>query len=711
MNGNDNSKGESPMPEPSWLVAAAIVALAAPAAAQAQPAEGTSAATDAADHGEIIVTATRRSQALSEVPIAISAVTAETLRNSGASDIRQLNQVSPSLLVSSTQSEAGAGVARIRGIGTVGDNPGLESSVAVFIDGVYRNRSGVGLTELGAIDRIEVLRGPQGTLFGRNASAGLIHVITARPQFEFGGTAEATYGNYDYMRGVVGLTGPVADTLAFRIDGVYAKRDGFLKDVISGRDLNDRDRYLVRGQLLYEPSDTLSVRLIADYSERDEECCGATYLPARNVSRNPDGSLAFAPSVIAGIERANGGTIIDDTFARKTAITPGRSYRSDVRDYGFSGEVNWDLGGPKLTSISSYRDWRFIRGQDADFNSLDILYRGDDGSANQKFRTFTQELRLQGEAFDGRLDWLVGGYYAREKLIFNDNLTYGADFEKHANCLTALNFAAGARAPSLVSPTSSGCLNPAVVTALLANPAVPAALKVPLGLFGGRAIPGLFGYDALAAAAGLPGFQLDGVALRDHYEQTSRNYAFFTHNVFEVTDRLSVTIGARYTNERKTLDATLVDNSAFCRAVSASAALRGLQTLPCVTPGVSGGSFTETGERRSEDEWTYTGVISYKPIDDLLLYASYSKGYKAGGFNLDRNGLNRVGRTLYTDGSTLINGTGAIDSTADLSQLEFEAEGVHAVELGAKYNGRGFDLNVTAFHQVFDNFQLNTFTA
>jgi outer membrane receptor protein involved in Fe transport len=229
-----------------WFLSAAVAALAAPALAQETPAETRAAPQDVARddvaQGDIVVTATRRSQALSDVPLAVSAVTAETLQNSGATDIRQLNQLSPSLLVSSTTSEAGAAVARIRGIGTVGDNPGLESSVAVFIDGVYRSRTGTGLTELGAIDRIEVLRGPQGTLFGRNTSAGLIHVITAQPSFEEAGTAELSYGNFDYWRGQIGLTGPISEKIAYRIDGVYTKRDGFMTDVVSGRDINDRDR-------------------------------------------------------------------------------------------------------------------------------------------------------------------------------------------------------------------------------------------------------------------------------------------------------------------------------------------------------------------------------------------------------------------------------------------------------------------------------------
>ena len=688
-----------------WLLSSGFLALTTPALAQTAE-EAAAARAAAADQGDIIVTATRRSQALSDVPLAVSAVTADTLKNSGASDIRQLNQVSPSLLVSSTSSEAGAGVARIRGVGTVGDNAGLESSVAVFIDGVYRNRSGVGLTELGAIDRIEVLRGPQGTLFGRNASAGLIHVITAKPKFEDEGTAELTYGNYDYWRGVVGLTGPITDTIAFRLDGVYTKRDGYLKDVVSGRDLNNRDRWLARGQLLFEPSDDLSVRLIGDYSSRNEECCAGMYLPTRNVARAPDGSLVFSPSTIAGLERALGAIINEDTYSRRTAITPGRSYRGDVKDWGLSGEVNYDLGGVQLTSITSYRDWKYTRGQDADFNNLDILVRDDDGSANQRFQTFTQELRLQGEAFEGKLDWLVGGYFANEKLTLNDNLSYGSQFGLYATCQLAGSLGG-------LSPASPSCLSPAVRGGLDSG-------LSPLGAAGPLVVQGL---DRIAL--------LHDAGIRDHYRQNSRNFAFFTHNVFKVTDRLSVTLGARYTHERKTLDARFANDAVLnsvCGTNDATfagirdnvllpASLRqlagGIISLSCVNPPVPGGAFAQDGARIKEGKFTYTGVLSYKPIDDLLVYASYSKGYKAGGFNLDRNSLNRNGRVLYTDGTTLINGSGAIGAgnagAPNLMQLTFEPEGVHATEIGAKYNGRGFDLNVSAFYQVFDNFQLNTF--
>jgi iron complex outermembrane recepter protein len=662
-------------------------ALAAPVFAQEVPAPQEAQTAEEGGAGDIIVTATRRSEALSDIPLAVSAVTAASLANSGASDIRALNQLSPSLLVSSTSSEAAGGGARIRGIGTVGDNPGLESSVATFVDGVYRSRAGVGLSELGAIDRIEVLRGPQGTLFGRNASAGLISVITAKPSFNFGASGEATYGNYNAIRVGGGVTGPLSETIAARVDGVYFKRNGFLKDVVSGRRINNRDRWLVRGQVLFQPNDDLSVRIIGDYADRKEECCGATYLPAQNVT-NVGGNLVFEPGSVAGLERAlyaiaNPGSTVnpinDNTFKRETSITPGIGYRGDVKDWGVSGELNYSVGDINLTSITAYRDWKLVRGQDADFNALSILQRpGTDANAQrQSFQTFTQEVRLQGTAFDDKLDWLVGGYYANETLKLRDNLEYGSDFTRYANCLAI----AGA-APTTLNPT------------------LPTCSSLPLSSFAG--------YQNFLAADGIT--TLNGIKLDDTYKQKSRNYALFTHNVIKFTDSISLTLGARYTNERKTLDATFTDNNTYCRTLTSYAGLpdgdprRGLlrlSTLPCAIPSTPTGTLTQNGRVKSEDRLTGTAVLSIKPVDDLLIYASYSRGYKAGGFNLDRSGLARTQLT-----PTVV---GGITATADTQGLTFEPEIVDSFELGYKLNKPGFDLNIAVFYQKFKGFQLNTF--
>ena len=248
----------------AWLVSTGLFVLATPAVAQntdtaskatqASPTEQAGVTPQAqaasqANQNEIVITAQGRRQVLQDVPIAVTAVNANEMRNSGASDIRQLNQLAPSLLVSSTGSEAN-GSARIRGIGTVGDNPGLESSVAVFIDSVYRSRSGIGLNELGEIDQIEVLRGPQGTLFGRNASAGIINIFTKAPSFNTGGYGEITYGNYNLWRFAGGVTGQIAPSLAARLDAVLVKRDGFYKDPANDTTINNRNRFFTRGQLL-----------------------------------------------------------------------------------------------------------------------------------------------------------------------------------------------------------------------------------------------------------------------------------------------------------------------------------------------------------------------------------------------------------------------------------------------------------------------------
>ena len=631
----------------------------------------------AADNNEIVITATRRSQVLSDVPIAVSAVSAEQLKNSGGSDIRQLNQLAPSLLVSSATNDSSA-VARIRGIGTVGENPGLESSVAVFIDGVYRSRTGVGLTELGEVERIEVLRGPQGTLFGRNASAGLINIITAKPSFDFGGTAEATYGNYNNYRGAVGLTGPIlGDKVAFRIDGVYNKRDGFLPDVVSGRDTQDRNRYLIRGQLLIKPTDDLSIRLIGDYSHKNEECCAAAYIaPARNLSRAADGSVVASLNTIQGLIQSLGGIVPlpanpGDKYTRQASITPGYGYYQRTRDYGVSGEVNYDFGPASLTSISAYREYKNKGQQDSDFNSLDLLHRTDQ---NRKFQTFTQELRLQGKTFGDRLDFLVGGYYSHEKLTVDDNIVYGADFERYYNAQFAgFNpnlLQAFATAIGYVPPTGQRLLNGTGV-------------------------------------------------VRDTYYQTSRNYAVFTHNVLSIVpDKLLLTLGARYTNERKTLNTSFNHNNNFCNALRTGnpalnpPGLAGLRptvtSVACIINGTAGPGFspsTDPNATKNEDKVTGTAVLSFKPVDALLTYASFSRGYKAGGYNLDTSALDAANATLAA--TTLVNTVG--NGRPDAADLRFEPEIVDSYEVGAKLDLRMFKLNVSVFREAFKNFQLNTF--
>jgi outer membrane receptor protein involved in Fe transport len=672
------------------LLATVAVLMPGVAFAQAAPAN-TNAAAAAADANEIVITATRRAQLLSDVPIAVSAVSGEQLRNSGATDLRQLNQLAPSLLVSTATNESN-GAARIRGIGTVGENPGLESSVALFIDGVYRSRTGVGLTDLGELDRVEVLRGPQGTLFGRNASAGLISITTALPKFETGGTAEVSYGNYNAWRVLGSVTGPINDKLAVRLDGVWNKRDGFLTDVISGRSLQNKDRYLLRGQMLFKPTEDISFRLIADYSHKSEECCGASILePLQNLSRDPTTlSVVSSPNTLAQTMRGLGAVIVEPTdgskFARQTAITPGVSFDQRTKDWGVSGELNWDFGGAKLTSITAYRDYKNNGAQDGDFGNLDILNRTT--ATYREFKTFSQELRLQGQAFDNRLDWLVGGYYADEKLTLHDDLKFGADAERFGNCLFSLAFGG----PALVNTSDPSCFNR---TAAAASPSALVKGLAGLAPLGAGGFNPAGGWANAAAGIGFtpgPGGALfNGTGVNDTFEQKSRNYAFFTHDVISIVpDKLLLTIGVRYTNERKELDATFLHTNTFCNALRASS-LAALSGLPCAINGLPGPGFksSDPGATKSESKWSGTVVLSFKPTSQILTYASYSRGYKAGGFNLDTAAL--------TYGA------------ASATQLQFEPETVNAYEIGAKFDSRQFKVNAALFYEEFSDFQLNLF--
>ena len=705
------------------LLSTVAVVLATPALAQDQTSPVTTNAavagqsdttraqagdTAVTNAGDIVVTATRRAERLADVPISINAVSQAALQNSGATDIRQLAQLAPSLNVSSTGSEANAS-ARIRGVGTVGDNPGLESSVTVFIDGVYRSRTGSGLNDLGEVDRVEVLRGPQGTLSGRNSSAGAINIYTKAPSFDFGGYAEGTYGNYDFYRLAGAVTGPIVkDLLAFRIDGVASKRDGFYRDVVNNTDYNDRNRWFVRGQLLLEPSPDFSLRLIGDYTWRNEKCCGAVYVDTRektdptpgapgDYAINPNGNrIVSVMQQIAALRGYPAGSVFPangDPFSRRIAFTPGRAYANVTKDYGGSGQIDWNLGGASLTSITAYREYKSDGANDIDANVLDIGYRPNDGNNYRRFHTFTQELRLNGEAFGDRLNWLVGGFFSNEDLQVVDNLKFGRDYGAFAACriVATVNPLAALR-----NPSNPGCLGTTPLAAL-GGASARQALGAGFGQAAALILPAL---DRLSTLNDLG-------STRDVYNQNSKSFAIFTHNIFRLTDTLSLTGGLRWTREEKNFDATFGNNNTVCPQVQAllnplfnnaqlAALTRGIATLACTGNSSSALNGRTISDKLRENQVTGTAVLSWKPTDRLMTYASYSRGYKAGGYNLDRSDLGDA----YNP-ATITN--------INASRLRFDPETVNAYEVGLKYSSRQFTFNLAGFRSEFKNFQLNTF--
>ncbi|MEQ8406496.1 MAG: TonB-dependent receptor [Oceanicaulis sp.] len=670
----------------SLFAAASAVALGAAAEAQVFDQVGGG---DRRTIDVITVTAQQREESAQDVPISIGAYDSEALAQAGVQDIKDLISIAPGLMVTSTQSET-ITTARIRGIGTVGDNFGLESSVGVYIDGVFRSRNGVGFGDLGEIERIEVLRGPQGTLFGKNTSAGVLNIITAEPEFEAGGSVEVSGGNYGYGRLSGHLTGPIfEDTLAFRIFGASGGRNGFT-DLVLGPTANStttesetQDYFTVRGQLLWNPSATVEGRIIADYSDRDELCCSAVQW-----------DYAATP---AAFVNAVGGNVYSPARPDDRVAFANREYQQNVNDYGISAEFDIELPIGTLTTVTAQRNWENDRTQDIDFSSADIAYRADGNYT--KLSRFSQEVRLTGVT--GDLDWLVGGFYSHEDLELGDAIRYGDDWEAYlGRLLTA----------SSVPPLGT----PAGITGFLGQVAPLAPLAFGLG------VPGAQGFLPVPP----PGSAIpEGTGVsQDVYNQTGQGWALFTHNTYQLTDALSITAGLRYTSETKDVYATFDTNQpAACGALETAFGLdplAGLQTtvsnpLAGLSPAQQAGllqgatficlpysrsGLDQTGydRERNDEELSGTLRLTYDVSDDVMTYVGYSRGFKAGGFNLDRAFAGPVDPVLgYTD----------VDSG-------FRPEIIDAYEAGFKSQlfGNVLQLNGNLFWQDVTDFQLNTFT-
>ena len=630
---------------------------------------GAAYAQDAAEQNSvdaIIITATKREQSLQDVPVVVTAVSGQLMQDAGVKDIKDLTILTPGLTVTSTSNET-VTTARIRGVGTVGDNPGLESSVGVVIDGVYRPRNGVSFGDLGELQRVEVLKGPQGTLFGKNTSAGVINILSVAPSFNFGAQGEITVGDYG-ARGASGsVTGPLTsdDILAGRLFFATRQRDGYL-DVVTGtagpRTQNDdvtQDFWTLRGQLLYLPTDTLTVRFIADYTERDESCCLATQLVVGDAANSRANLInAVRPGSIDTSETPFGRT----AYAN-------RDTGQNIVDTGFSVQADWEINDAvTLTSISAWRNWRAETGQDTDFTAADLSYRPDDGTNFTEFSQASQEIRLAGAT--ERLDWLVGAFYAKEDLDSRSVLNYGSDFYAYFD------------------------------QRVLGN--VPALLGL---------VPGTI-HQA-------------GNGSDDRYSQSDTTFALFTDDTFAITDALKLTVGLRYTNSQKTLITRYSTTGSSCdQGEALYGALAGLAGVPTARAIVGGlclngqnNDFDALGafkQNAGEEEVTGTVKLTYKVTDDIMTYASYARGYKSGGFNLDRSSRARItpnGSPLpFNPAVNCAVASGCLDF-AVVSDTSFAAEFADSYEVGLKT--KWFDnsllLNATIFYQEYTDFQLNTF--
>jgi outer membrane receptor protein involved in Fe transport len=609
---------------------------------------------------EIIVTAEKRSENIQDVPISVIAMSAQQLKDAGVVDIKDMTVLTPGLTVTSTTSEAST-TARIRGIGTVGDNPGLESSVGVVIDGVYRPRNGVGFGNLGEIEQIEVLEGPQGELFGKNNDAGVINIVTKRPSTTFGVTAEVTAGNFNDHEASASVTGPLGSISAGRLYVSYQRREGWL-DVDNGPGpntddrSNDRNAFTIRGQYLVTPNDDFDVLFIGDFSKRNEVCCDAVATVL--------GPFAGIANAIAGIP-ALGGTPGNTAIAGSNGGYQAYSnypWGQQVRDMGFSAQIDWNLGDAKLTSITAWRDNTVEAGNDTDYTAIDILYEPDNNSNQTDFKQFSQELRLAGKA--GPLDWLVGAFFADETLNSTQTLLAGNDMDLY---LSGLASASVGTPNFLLIPDFTG--------------------KPPGETF----IPGVSGYS-------------------DNFHQTSKSYALFSNETYNITQGLDLTGGFRYTRERKDLTSNYfdTDGGSGCGSLLASPGVAALnpaspETQFLLAYGCSvvfNPFFAKLPDNQSltEDNLSGTIKLAYHFNEDVMAYISFADGYKAGGFNLARV-TNPAAPTFLGTLQPVLN-------------TSFPEETVDSYEIGIKTTlaDRTVRLDAAVFDQQYKDFQLNTYT-
>ncbi|WP_293702994.1 MULTISPECIES: TonB-dependent receptor [unclassified Sphingopyxis] len=689
------------------LGATMLCASATPVIAFAQdaaPADDSAVAVDDTDYGnDIIVTASKRSQTLQDTPVAVSVTSAAQLEESQIRDLIDLQTAVPSLRVSQLQSSANTNFI-IRGFGNGANNAGIEPSVGVFIDGVYRSRSAAQIGDLPNVERIEVLRGPQSTLFGKNASAGVISIVTQKPQYEFGGSAEVTYGNFNAITVKGDVTGPISETVAFSIGGSYNRRDGYAQDLNLDTDVNDRNRWGVRGQLLFEPTDALSIRLIGDYDKIDENCCIA-------------GNVIAGPTI--GITNALvGGPSVDANNPFSFDVYNNFLSTNEIENYGGSGQIDYDLGNLALTSITAYRKVKALTNQDSDFTSADLI---GENSQDLGIDTFTQELRITSD-FDGPLNFLLGGYYFNEKIKQKNDIRFGTDFRDYGN--------------ALIQAASGG------------------ALSVPL-------LEGTFGALEGAPARYVGTFFRAGDGLDEAYRLKDEAFSIFGTVDFEVTDRLTLSLGGNYTKDRKNFSTNVISTDTFSginldapqfapfrnqlilggalqqagvnpnnpAAVAAFATnpatapifqqfvafaaanqnnpaanpLGGLRAFQFLPPFLNVPNSVEDGKTRDSD-FSYSVRAAYEVTDTVNVYATYATGFKASSVNLSRDS-----RPLASDLAAITAAGLRTPNLATGSRFAAPEEST-VYEFGLKGQWDVAAVNIAVFKQSIKGFQSNVFT-
>ena len=640
---------------------------------------------------EIIVTATKIERSMQDIPVAVTAITGDNIQDAGIKDMFDLQTNAPGLIMGQSQTTTTSNFS-IRGIGTSSNNFGLESSVGLYVDGVYRSRQNSMINELVDIEAVEILRGPQGTLFGKNTPQGAVNMRTVAPSTEEAHAfVELSAGDFGLMRLAAASNFSLSDNTAMRATVFSSQRDGYVSDLTGGSEiLNDRDRFGARLQLAYTNNDNFDMRIIAEYAEVDEACCAAVsrvdsifangytdptspvpggLVPGTDFllfglggtifSANPydAATIGLVTAVAQGLGLPGNGTIIGSTPFDEYVVSYNSLPHSTSEDSGLSVELNWDLANDMtVTSVTGYRAFDSTSTIDTDFTDVAFLNR--DQQAQQS--SISQELRLSGMIGD-RGSFVTGFYYFDQDLD-NQKQTFGGPFLGPYIDLIQPDLQLLVDGVNAVSAGSGGVLPPAATA---------------------------FPSDSFA---------------NDDMRQQHQSWAVFGQADIPMGDDWLLTVGARYTEEDKEMVGTFVQGAQgpapdlaaiethLFYALTANPLFNPAVLAPTWQPGWGTYLFaplaprSDLNETLKDDQVSGTLKLTWFASDSTMFYASYGEGYKSGGTNTDR--INAVFNPV------------------------FDAETSETIELGMKadFPDQNVRVNIAVYDTQVDGLQANSWT-
>lgn len=704
------------------LIGSSIIAMAVATPAYAQD----SATTERdAFGGEIVVTAQRQSERLQDVPIAVSAFSSEALEAQQIKTPSDLQLTLPNVTFTKTNF-TGASFT-IRGIGDLCVGTTCDSATAIHLNGDPLFSTRLFETEFFDLERIEVLRGPQGTLFGRNATSGVVNVITAKPKLgTFEAAAEAEYGNYDSMKGKAMVNIPLGDTMGLRIAGIYLNRDGYTKNTFLNTRIDDRDLYSVRGSFRWEPSPDTTIDLLASYfHERDQR----TRIQKQLCQRDPTGILGclnnrldnspfnanatftaaltsreflairgipagFALGSLYGTDIYANTTIPDDARTVNTAYTP--SYFTS--ELTLQGQIEHNFGPISLQVSGQYQKVKLDASQDYNSNvgnralyatGLATLQAAANGALGPAFTPYFAPVAAAiipngptGQLCTSLAEETGQGVYGGNSICSDQSLQFDRSNQYNSSwsaetILTSdfdgpFNFLLGGIYADYKLTENSYYVNAFPIDYLTGV----------LGAFTAATNPASAGGPLPPSFLGTPFFR------NNTSDLSIKSYGIFGEAYFEFNDRLKLTAGLRYNNDKKSVQA----RSTLASFLVPHSLTGDIFASPFVgsfdaDPGTPGNQIIQSRSVKF-NKLTGRAVLDFKLTEDNLLYASYSRGYKSGGINPPLQPIFAVPES-------------------------FKPEQVDAFEIGSKntFGNGALQLNLTAFYYKYKDLQLSKIVA